>query len=123
MESILFKIIVQTNETLKQYQSKNKVECKKKTEAEKKGWYSENPKYNNIIVLNVLNVNELNIFIKIEMVKKKKERWSYWIKNRKSTYKPLQQPHLNTNAPDIHIHSKPKEMVDGKRMKKHASCQ
>ena len=37
MESILFKIIVQTNETLKQYQSKNKVECKKKTEAEKKG--------------------------------------------------------------------------------------
>ena len=73
MESILFKIIVQTNETLKQYQSKNKVECKKKIEAEKKGWYSENPKYNNIIVLNVLNVNELNIFIKIEMVKKKRE--------------------------------------------------
>ena len=67
MESMIFKIIVQTNEALKHYQSKNKVECKKKTE--KNGWYSENPKYNNISVsVSVLNVNELNIFIKIEMV-------------------------------------------------------
>ena len=69
MESMIFKIIVQTNEAVKHYQSKNKVECKKKTE--KNRWYSENTKYNNKIVLTVLNVNELNIFIKIEMVKKK----------------------------------------------------
>ena len=67
MESMIFKITVQTDEALKHYQSKNKVECKKKTE--KNGWYSENPQYNNISVsVSVLNVNELNIFIKIEMV-------------------------------------------------------
>ena len=33
---MIFKIIVQTNEALKHYQSKMKVECEKKTEKEKK---------------------------------------------------------------------------------------
>jgi len=37
MESMIFKIIVQTNEALKHCQSKKKVECKKKSEKEKNG--------------------------------------------------------------------------------------
>ena len=36
MESMIFKITVQTDEALKHYQSKKKAECKKKTETEKK---------------------------------------------------------------------------------------
>ena len=36
-ESMIFKIIVQTNEALKHCQSKKKAECKKKSEKEKNG--------------------------------------------------------------------------------------
>ena len=35
MESMIFKITVQTDEALKHYQSKKKAECKKKTETKK----------------------------------------------------------------------------------------
>lgn len=71
MESMIFKIILQTNQALKYCQSNKKVEYKEKTEKEKKMvdiQKTQNTITKTSVSINVLNVNELNIFIKIEMV-------------------------------------------------------
>lgn len=71
MESMIFKIILQTNQALKHCQSNKKVEYKEKTEKEKKMvdiQKTQNTITKTSVSINVLNVNELNIFIKIEMV-------------------------------------------------------
>lgn len=69
MESMIFKIILQTNQALSIVNQTRKVEYKGKN---RKKWLIFQKAQNTIteisVSINVLNVNELNIFIKIEMV-------------------------------------------------------